>query len=94
METKQKIRENGNKDFIYTCGYESRLKKEDERLQVPLLLILSHGSKGYAHIFALTGKERTRTEILNSIDDLYAFKTWLRFFLKQISKGQMNKLNI
>lgn len=34
METKQKIRENGNKDFIYTCGYESRLqkKKKDEKL--------------------------------------------------------------
>lgn len=28
METKQKIRENWNKDFIYTCGYDSRLKKK------------------------------------------------------------------
>lgn len=28
METKQKIRENGNKDFIYTCGYESRFNKK------------------------------------------------------------------
>lgn len=94
METKQKIRENGNKDFIYTCGYESRLKKEDERLQVPLLLILSHDRLKRLRTHFCSHRERTRTEILNSIDDLYAFKTWLRFFLKQISKGQMKKLNI
>lgn len=84
METKQKIRENGNKDFIYTCGYESRLKKEKMK-GCKFHCCLSWatiGSKGYAHIFASTEKERTRTEILNSIDDPYPFKTWLndRFF--------------
>lgn len=55
------------------------------------------GSKGYTHIFALAGKERTGIEILNSIDDPYPFKTWLNnrlVFLKQISKGQMDRLNI
>lgn len=57
-KTKQKIRENGNKYFIYTCDYESRLKKEDERLQVPLLHILSHNRLKRLHTHFCSPRER------------------------------------
>lgn len=39
METKQKIRENGNKDFIYTSGYESRFNKKKKRWKAPRFVV-------------------------------------------------------